>query len=331
MSNWQYQQSGNPFGQDNTSTQPSAQPDFHPEAMKQAQAMIPQQALVDTTLDFVPGAAFGKMGKLGMHNSIGTAENIGWQGMNRAGDGAINLFGKRQELTALYKANVAREQKMLDKGTSPELAKNHAYRPIERNLKGVYRTGNMAVPSPRFSMKKNIHDYKTATGIYRSNDVPHDASYIEVTTKHPAGYNTTKFERDSSKRHEYNHHTWHKKYGSIEAPSVGRGVGTEPRLRDLNNDSMKVFGRDKKREQYLSKPYEINARARESQFALQRLRKDPDDIEALDSLTKIRRETSPFIGDFMKQYPDEMGDYLLKGYDYLDNARVRRMQARSRK
>ena len=114
----------------------------------------------------------------------------------------------------------------------------------------------------------------------------------------------------STRVHEFDHDGWYRKYGSMSDSPVQRIKQTRGTKADLRKDA-----------KWSSKPWEINAQAKQIQQELSILKKNGSDMEAYNRLEKLIQNTSPFVDDFVKHYPNELGDEILKGMDFLDNTR----------
>ena len=152
-----------------------------------------------------------------------------------------------------------------------------------------------------------------AAGIHVSSPVEFPNIPAEIALKEDA----PKWFKDSAKRHEYNHKFWSDKYKDVDEAWDLLPPTKQPKEYVLKDA------------EYFGKPTEVNARAREMQYILNKIKdRNPRDIATmgdqeyatyLKHLRDLRDQTEPFAADFIKRFPDEMGEYLYKGYDYLDN------------
>lgn len=132
-------------------------------------------------------------------------------------------------------------------------------------------------------------------------------SKIYVATKGPNGPRT-KDEIKSTLWHEIDHRDWVKKHGSMSGEPIKMSRGTTD---DLVKDA-----------DWSAKPWEINAQAKQIQKELRILKRNPNDTEATMRLIMLVENTKPFVDNFIKKYPGEKGDYILKGMDWLENTRL---------
>lgn len=233
-----------------------------------------EPGLVDNTLDIV---AFGTP--------------VGWRSAKLAGY-AGNGLGEYVNMAV----NRGLGLKNIDKAKI-------AFRPVYKNTGNILNGRKIKYVSPYYAEADKISS-KNPLGQFGVNG---ESRYIANRK------GQSPFSAGSTKRHEYNHNKWYRKYRN----SADRQIEASRSFANPN------IARDREYIEYLADASEINARAREMQYALNVLKKNPDNYEALDYLRALRIETEPFVDNFVKQYPDEMGKYILKGMDYLDNRAIR--------
>lgn len=249
--------------------------------------MTQDQALVDVTPELVLGGAPSLVTKpvqqavrFGTHGK--ELIDIGKEGMNR-----LRYLNQN-----MYDRPYTRSERLAA-----------SFRPLKKNIQYVSRGREPGPVSPAYFEKPvtqvsnpgNMGSYYNRTHIKGPSHIVNNSS-----RQNP-------FEMGLTKRHEYNHNFWQKKYGHLRQNPMKPEFRMDARYGGDNYDYV----------QYLAEPAEINARSREMQHLLQRLRKEGETPQILSEMERLAARTEPFINQFMKEYPDEMGKYMEEGINYL--------------
>jgi len=251
--------------------------------------------------------------------------------VTNSGNRYVDLYNKQIEEQALSDntldfipasrfGGIARSGKVAADGLlKAEQISKYVGIPIQEARRDVFRGQGAKLQNNLFGTNAKVHTSPTLKIVpnYASAELSKGANFV------PRGQDNlisniyvngamSKADIASTVRHEYDHDYWFRKYKGKQDP-----------LEPAFDTPMEAIGNHR----WASKPHEVNAQARQIQHTLAKLDKQKPgyyrtrDVERLEDLVK---STSPYRENFVKQYPDELGDYLFKGADFLDNMKHRK-------
>lgn len=263
-------------------------------------AMKDSQALVDNSLDFIPGSRMGKIienAKQGS-NIIKNADDAKLLLSNASRDtGILNRMTLNKDTFAYVDpitnaVTAARNVKDGFRGVGKNMSRLAKDRPQDmQRASPTYRE------VPMISHKKADGSYSNPRGTFFSGG---NANHILTSKQANYTNKASTVAKGSTKRHEYNHNAWSNKYGATafnsrtHSPIVWDSRNFNPR--SPYNDS-----------DYYGTPWEVNARARQWSNILNKKNKTTEDTKLLAELAET---TGPYLKGFADKYPDEVGAKL---------------------